>query len=84
VTIQAFNITLHVSLLQNSDEYRAVLTQYAAGLGEETIKSIAAALHDKAIAIKQFLVILEMVRSEKSDSDITAEDFISTLETVGF
>ena len=81
---QAFNITLHVSLLQNSEEYRAVLRDYAAGLGEETIHNISLALKDKSIAIKQFLVILEMVRSEKSDSEITAEDFISTLETVGF
>lgn len=81
---QAFNITLHVSMLQNSAEYAAVLRDYAAGLGEETIQNISLALKDKAIAIKQFLVILEMVRSEKSDSEITAEDFMSTLETVGF
>lgn len=73
-----------MSLLQNTEEYRNVLRQYAAGLGEKTIDSIAVALKDKSIAIKQFLVILEMVRSEKSDDEITAVDFIETLEVVGF
>ena len=81
---QAFNITLHVSLLQNTEEYRAVLTEYAADLGKSTINSIATALHDKAIAIKQFLVILEMVRSEKPDDQITVDDFMACLQQVGF
>lgn len=81
---QAFNVTLHVSLLQNAAEYRAVMHEYASGLGASTIQSIADALQDKQIAIKQFLVILEMVRSEKPDDEITAEDFIACLQTVGF
>lgn len=81
---QAFNITLHVSMLQTAAEYKAVMTEYAEGLGEDTINSIAFALQDKQIAIKQFLVILEMVRSEKPDEEITAEDFIACLQTVGF
>jgi len=83
---QAFNITLHVSLLQSTSEYRAVLMQYAAGLSLSTIEGIATALEDKPIAIKQFLVVLEMVRAEHSadESQITAEDFLACLQTVGF
>jgi vesicle-fusing ATPase len=83
---QAFNITLHVSLMQTTSEYRAVLTQYASGLSLSTIEGIATALDDKPIAIKQFLVILEMVRAEHSadESAITAQDFLACLQTVGF
>jgi len=83
---QAFNITLHVSLLQTASEYRSVLEQYANGLDKATIENICAALEGKPIAIKQFLVILEMVRAEHSadESSITAEDFLACLQTVGF
>jgi vesicle-fusing ATPase len=80
----AFNITLHVSLLQTAREYTAVLNQYAPDLSPKAVADIAAALGDKQIAIKQFLVILEMVRSEKSDDEITAADFLACLEQVGF
>jgi vesicle-fusing ATPase len=81
---QAFNITLHVSLLQSAQEYRAVMNEYAPDLGAKVVSDIAAALNDKAIAIKQFLVILEMVRSDKPADEITVEDFLACLQQVGF
>lgn len=81
---RAFNITLHVSLLQTPQEYVAVMNEYAPDLSPKTVTDIAEALRDKQIAIKQFLVILEMVRSEKPAAEITAQDFLACLEQVGF
>jgi len=81
---EAFNITLHVSLLQNAEEYRAVLAQYAPNLTAKAVSDISTSLGDKSIAIKQFLVILEMVRAETPDEEITAAHFMACLTQVGF
>ena len=60
------------------------MSEYAPDLSAKVVNDIAAALNDKAIAIKQFLVILEMVRSDKPADEITVEDFLACLQQVGF
>jgi len=83
---QAFNHVSHVSLIQNAKEYKAILTEYGDGLSASTIDSVSKALNEKPIAIKELLMILEMVRAENINnlSAITADDFLACAQQVGF
>lgn len=78
---QAFNVTLHVSLLQTASEYATVMKEYSTMSGPQ-INSIAKAIN-KPIGIKQLLMVLEMARAEFSDT-VTADQFLQCLHTVGF
>jgi vesicle-fusing ATPase len=78
---QAFNVTLHVSLLQNASEIQSVLLQYT-NLNSTEISSISSSI-TKPIGVKQLLMVLEMARSEDNDS-INTNDFLECLQTIGF
>jgi vesicle-fusing ATPase len=78
---QAFNVTLHVSLLQTPAEYATVMKEYST-MSAQQINSIAKAIN-KPIGIKQLLMVLEMARAEFSDT-VTPDQFLQCLHTVGF
>lgn len=78
---QAFNVTLHVSLLQNPAEFNAALRQYS-NLPQTEIVNIARSI-TKPIGIKKLLMVLEMSTAESSEP-VTRDRFLACLHTVGF
>ena len=87
---QAFNVNLHVSLLQQPSEIAAVLKEYS-DLTLVECNNIAKSL-TKPIAVKQLLMVLEMAKAEaveiaKATGDkvtISKDQFLNCLNTVGF
>jgi len=87
---QAFNVNLHVSLLQEQNEITAVLTEYS-DLTPTECTNIARSL-TKPIAVKQLLMVLEMAKAENLELEkesgkkhsITPGQFLNCLNTVGF
>lgn len=87
---QAFNVNLHVSLLQEPAEIAAVLKEYS-DLTPTECMNIAKSL-TKPIAIKQLLMVLEMAKAENVELEketgkkvsITPGQFLNCLNTVGF
>lgn len=78
---QAFNVTIHTSLLQQPSEYGAILKAYST-LNEREIVDLARSI-DKPIGVKQLLMVLEMARSEHGEK-ISREQFMSCLHAIGF
>jgi vesicle-fusing ATPase len=82
---QAFNVTLHVSQLQNPEEIKAVLMGGEGGLSEDEAGNIADAINvlEKPIGIKQLLMVLEMARAG-TEGEIEPSHFMQCLHTCGF
>lgn len=91
----AFNVTLHVSLLQSKSEFSSVLDEYGNKdnefLSAEVIDKISTALAatDKPIAVKQLLMVLEMARAEcvgdnGETRSLSVDQFLACLHTVGY
>ena len=77
----AFNVVLHVSQLQQPDEY-AVILQQASGLSSEAAASISTAI-TQPLGIKQLLQVAEMARAN-GDGVITPDGFMECLNDCGF
>eukprot|EP00981_Chlorochromonas_danica_P010190 scaffold3051_cov167-Ochromonas_danica.AAC.49 len=78
---QAFNVNLHVSLLQTPAEFQMVMKTYS-NMTPAQIAPISKAIN-KPIAVKQLLMALEMARAEFADN-VSPDQFLQCLETVGF
>ena len=80
---QAFNVTLHVSKLQNADEIQKVLE--GSGLTKEEAEEIGGAIGalESPIGIKQLLMVLEMARAN-ADGALDSSIFLECLHTCGF
>ena len=80
---QAFNVTLHVSKLQNADEIQKVLE--GSGLTNEEAEEIGGAIGalESPIGIKQLLMVLEMARAN-ADGPLDSSIFLECLHTCGF
>jgi len=88
---QAFNVNLHVSLLQQPSEIAAILSEYS-DMTPTECNNITRAL-TKPIAVKQLLMVLEMAKAENMELEretpgrkfpITPDQFLNCLNTVGF
>eukprot|EP01034_Spumella_vulgaris_P025374 gene25374-31826_t len=88
---QAFNVNLHVSLLQEPSEIAAVLKEYSE-LTPAECANIARSV-TQPIAVKQLLMVLEMAKAESFElaketgsraNLITPNQFLNCLQTVGF
>lgn len=80
----AFNVTLHVSLLQTPQEYFSIMKQYTSHVQIPDAKLTAIArVIQKPIAVKQLLMVLEMALAEYGTA-IDANNFAQCLQTVGF
>lgn len=78
---EAFNVTLHVSTLQTPAEYKAVLLEDGT-MSDSDMDEIAGAI-SRPIGIKQLLMVLEMARSESSNT-ISPARFMQCLTTCGY
>eukprot|EP01040_Poterioochromonas_malhamensis_P002609 gene2609-2775_t len=78
---QAFNVTVHVTALQQPSEYAAILREYS-NLSEKELVAISRAI-TKPIGVKKLLLVLEMARAESGDS-ITPDQFLSCLHAANF
>mmetsp|Transcript_3312 Transcript_3312/g.4575 ORF Transcript_3312/g.4575 Transcript_3312/m.4575 type:complete len:733 (-) Transcript_3312:177-2375(-) len=85
---QAFQVTIHVSQLQQPVEIEKVLREFAHSMPVPAVKKISSAISSKPIGVKQLLLVLEMARSSAADLDgndvVTPEQFLECLHTVGF
>jgi vesicle-fusing ATPase len=77
---QTFNVSLHVSMLQQPSEIVSVLKNFCA-LTIDELNRIASAI-TRPIGIKKLLMVLEMVQS--SGDDLNPDSFLSCLETCGY
>ena len=79
--VSAFQVTLHINQLMLPEEIESVLVHYST-LNTAEIKKIANNIN-QPIGIKQLLLVLEMTRSDDSEAEIVAEDFMACMKTIG-
>lgn len=79
--VSAFQVTLHINQLMLPEEIESVLVHYST-LNTEEIKKIANRI-TQPIGIKQLLLVLEMTRSDDSEAEIVAENFMACMKTIG-
>lgn len=78
--IQSFNVSLHVSQLQDSTEIKTVL-QELVPMSSEDMDAIATSI-TRPIGIKQLLMVAEMARTDAET--VTCEQFLECLHTCGY
>mmetsp|Transcript_12020 Transcript_12020/g.25396 ORF Transcript_12020/g.25396 Transcript_12020/m.25396 type:complete len:769 (-) Transcript_12020:514-2820(-) len=91
--VQAFGVAQTVPLLDDPKDVCEVLRQ-AARMGKDDAKSIAKAIHNKPIGIKQLLMVAEMAKqsssngnsegNSKSKVSVDVNIFMECLHTVGY
>jgi len=85
--VQAFGVAQTVPLLEEPKDVCEVL-RVAAHMSKEDARSIAKAIHNKPIGIKQLLMVAEMAKqgteSGKNDHSVDVNTFMECLHTVGY
>eukprot|EP00526_Cylindrotheca_closterium_P007020 CAMPEP_0113613192 /NCGR_PEP_ID=MMETSP0017_2-20120614/6510_1 /TAXON_ID=2856 /ORGANISM="Cylindrotheca closterium" /LENGTH=752 /DNA_ID=CAMNT_0000522293 /DNA_START=75 /DNA_END=2333 /DNA_ORIENTATION=+ /assembly_acc=CAM_ASM_000147 len=81
--VTAFGVTLTVPLLEEPKDVIEVL-RVAASMGEKEAKSIAKAIRDKPIGIKQLLMVAEMAKQGSEGKRVDVSIFMECLHTVGY
>jgi vesicle-fusing ATPase len=77
---QAFNMTVHVTALQQPAEFQSILRQYS-NLNEKEVVNISRAI-SKPLGVKKLLLVLEMARAE--GDHISPEQFLACLHSANF
>lgn len=83
--VAAFNVPIHISLLQSAPEYAAVISKYvdSSVASPAVVQSIARAI-DRPIGIKPLLLALEMAQSDLEPGEtLTVPKFLECLHTMG-
>jgi vesicle-fusing ATPase len=76
---KAFDVSLECPLLQDADEYRAVLKGAAPDMGAAEVELVVGALEQREyVGVKKLLMILEMSRS--SGEALSAEGFLRCVD----
>ncbi|KAG7367550.1 vesicle-fusing ATPase [Nitzschia inconspicua] len=84
--VQAFGVSQTVPLLEEPKDVCEVL-RVAAHMNERDARSIAKAIHNKPIGIKQLLMVAEMAKQGtegKSEGSVDVNVFMECLHTVGY
>jgi vesicle-fusing ATPase len=82
--VQAFGVTQSVPLLEEPKDVCEVL-KVAAHMNEKDARSIAKAIHNKPIGIKQLLMVAEMAKQGSSRAErVDVNIFMECLHTVGY
>jgi vesicle-fusing ATPase len=81
--VQAFGISQSVPLLEEPKDVCEVL-RVAAHMNEKDARSIAKAVRDKPIGIKQLLMVAEMAKQGSSKGTVDVNIFMECLHTVGY
>lgn len=80
--VDAFEIKMHVSQLQQPSEISRIIETYAPEMTASDIRKIASSI-TKPIGVKQLMMILEMARVEDI-GQISVERFMECLTTIGY
>lgn len=81
--VTAFGVTQTVPLLEEPKDVVEVL-RVAAHMDEKAARSIAKALHNKPIGIKQLLMVAEMAKQGSEGGSVDVNIFMECLHTVGY
>jgi vesicle-fusing ATPase len=81
--VSAFGVTQTVPLLEEPKDVAEVL-RVAAQMDEKAARSIAKALHNKSIGIKQLLMVAEMAKQGSEGGKVDVNIFMECLHTVGY
>jgi len=82
--VQAFGVSQSVPLLEEPKDVCEVL-KVAAHMNEKDARSIAKAIHNKPIGIKQLLMVAEMAKQGSSRAErVDVNIFMECLHTVGY
>jgi vesicle-fusing ATPase len=81
--VSAFGVTQTVPLLEEPKDVLEVL-RVAAHMDEKAARSIAKALHNKPIGIKQLLMVAEMAKQGSEAGTVDVNIFMECLHTVGY
>lgn len=81
--VSAFGVTQTVPLLEEAKDVCEVL-RVAAHMDEKHARSIAQALHNKDIGIKQLLMVAEMAKQGSEKGSVDVNIFMECLHTVGY
>eukprot|EP00980_Cylindrotheca_fusiformis_P023161 scaffold10199_cov146-Cylindrotheca_fusiformis.AAC.18 len=81
--VTAFGLTQTVPLLEEAKDVVEVL-RVAAHMDEKAARSIAKALHNKPIGIKQLLMVAEMAKQGSEQGTVDVNIFMECLHTVGY
>lgn len=82
--VAAFNVPMHISLLQNPAEYAAVISKYVdSSIPQSVIQGISRAI-DRPIGIKPLMLALEMAQSDLEPGEtLSVAKFLECLHTMG-
>lgn len=82
--VAAFNVPMHISLLQNPSEYAAVISKYVdSSIPQSVIQGISRAI-DRPIGIKPLMLALEMAQSDLEPGEaLSVAKFLECLHTMG-
>lgn len=81
--VQAFGVSQTVPLLEEPKDVCEVL-RVAAHMPERDARSIAKAIHNKPIGIKQLLMVAEMAKQGTDGGGVDVNVFMECLHTVGY